>query len=45
MAENCKTICVNLEEWKRGKVFVNVNGTWKRGVMWTNSQGTWKRGI
>lgn len=42
---NHKTIRVNSEIWKRGKVFVNVNGTWKHGVMWTNSQGTWKRGI
>ena len=42
---NHKTIRVNSEGWKRGKVFVNINGTWKRGVMFKNVSGTWKRGI
>ena len=42
---NHKTIRVNLEDWKRGKVYIKVNETWKHGVVWTKEQGIWKRGI
>lgn len=42
---NQKTIKVNSETWKRGKIFVKINDTWKRGVVWIKEQGSWKRGI
>lgn len=31
--------------WKRGKVWINNNGTWTRGVIWTKVSGSWKRGV
>ena len=43
---NQKTIKINMQnEWKRGKIWKNENGTWKRAVIWINVQDTWKRGI
>lgn len=33
------------DNWRRGKVWINNNGTWKRGVIWTKVSGSWKRGV
>jgi len=43
---NQKTVRNNmLSNWKRGKIWANVNGSWKKAVAWIKVNGIWRRGI
>lgn len=43
---NQKTVKVNKDsDWKRGKIWTNIEGMWKRAIIWTNVNGIWKKSI
>lgn len=42
---NQKTIRINNNGWKRGKVYIKISDEWKRGLVWENINGTWRRCI
>ena len=43
---NQKTAKLKVDEnIKRGKIYINSNGTWKKAVIWIKDNETWKRGM